>query len=281
MEDDSRVPSKGPVLSTIEIGSQKILPAVFVANIENYALLGWETQLALGVTYTIAGVDMVRPATKVRTVFNPVIRRVRAAEDATIPARSEVIVSSAIDGEGTPKTTLISTSPEMERARVAVRKILVNATRGDCLARLLNPSEEYKVVKRGDVISRAEEVDELQSPTPQSPVSTFNEVPAHLEDLFDKTITESQLESHVAEGLKQLLIKHAHVLATFNADLGRTNVVEHHIDTGNSAPIRQPPQRIPIAQQPECKKAEGDMLAQFVIEPGQSPWASSVVLVSL
>ena len=161
MEDGSRVPTKSPVLCTIEISSQKILAPVFVSNIENYALLGWETQLALGVTYTIAGVDMVRPATKVRAVFNPVIRRVRAAEDATIPARSEVIVSSAIDGGGTPKTTLISTSPKMERAGVAVGKVLVNATRGDCPARLLNPSEVSKVVKRGDIIAGAEEVDEL------------------------------------------------------------------------------------------------------------------------
>ena len=69
------------------------------------------------------------------------------------------------------------------------------------------------------------------------------------------------------------------MLATSDADLGRTNVVEHHIDTGNSAPIRQPRRRIPIAQQPECEKAEGDMLAQCVIELGQNPWASPVVLV--
>ena len=69
------------------------------------------------------------------------------------------------------------------------------------------------------------------------------------------------------------------MFVTSDEDLGRKNVVEHYIDTGDSAPIRQPPRQIPMAQQPECNKAVADMLAQGVIEPGQSPWASSVVHV--
>ena len=279
MADGSRVPTKGPVLCTIEVGNKKIVDAVFVAGIEDYALLGWEAQLALGVTYTIAGVNMVRPGPSVRAVFNPTIRRVRAVEDTIIPARTEVIVPGVIEGEGTPKTILISTSAEMEEAGVAVGKVLVNANRKDCPVRLLNPSEEAKLVKKGDVIAGAEEVDELRSPTPLNQAPQSNEVPPHLRELYEKTVTEGQLEPHVADGLKQLLIKHADVFATSDEDLGRTNVVEHHIDTGNSAPIRQAPRRIPIAQQPECEKAVADMLAQGVIEPGQSPWASPVVLV--
>ncbi len=279
MADGSRVSTKGPVLCTIEVGCQKIIDAVFVANIEDYALLGWEAQLALGVTYTIAGVDMVQPTTRVRSVFNPTVRRVRAAEDIVIPGRSEMIVPGTIEGGGTSTTTLISTSPEMESAGVAVGKVLVNATHGDCLVRLLNPSETSQAIRQGDVIAGAEEVDELQSPSPQISVATPNEIPAHLTELYEKTVTEGNLEPHVAQKLKHLLIKHAGVFATSDEDLGRTNVVEHHIDTSDHAPIRQAPRRIPLAQQPECDKAIADMLAQGVIEPGQSPWASPVVLV--
>ena len=127
-----------------------VLAQVNKAN-EDYALLGWETQLALGITYTIAGVNMVKPTTKVHHL-QP-IRRVKAAEDVIIPARSEVIVPGIIEGEGTPKTTLISSSPEMEKARVAVGKVLVSATRGDCSVRFLNPSEESPIVKKGDIIA--------------------------------------------------------------------------------------------------------------------------------
>ena len=79
----------------------------------------------------------------------------------------------------------------MERAGVAVGKVLVNVTRGDCLVRHpLNPSEESKVVKRCDVIVGAGEADELQSLTPQCLVSAFNKVPAHQNELIDKTVTE-------------------------------------------------------------------------------------------
>ena len=63
MADGSRVPTKGPVLCAIEVGNQKIIDAVFVANIEDHALIGQEVQLTLGVTYTIAGVKMVRTTT--------------------------------------------------------------------------------------------------------------------------------------------------------------------------------------------------------------------------
>ena len=279
MADGSRVRTKGPVLCVIEVGNQKIIDAVFVADMEDYALLGWEAQLALGVIYTIAGVNKVYPTTRVRSVFNPTKRRVRAVEDTIITARTEVIVPGTIKGEGTPKTTLISMSPVMEEAGVAVGKVLVNVTRRDCPVRLFYPSEKPKVVKKGDVIAGAEEVDELQSPMSQSLLNISDEVPVPLKELYEKTVTEGQLEPYIAEGLKQLLIKHANVFATSDKDLGHTNFVEHHIDTGDSAPFRQAPCQIPIAQQPECEKAVADMLAQGVIEPGQSPWALPVVLV--
>jgi hypothetical protein len=64
-----------------------------------------------------------------------------------------------------------------------------------------------------------------------------------------------------------------------NMDLGRTSVVVHDIDTGDSLPIRQPPRRPPTALQPVIEKEVQAMLEAGVIEPGQSPWSSPVVLV--
>ena len=62
-------------------------------------------------------------------------------------------------------------------------------------------------------------------------------------------------------------------------DLGLTNLTEHHIDTGNSHPLRQPPRRVPHALGHEEKTAIEQMLVQGVIVESSSPWASPIVLV--
>lgn len=61
-------------------------------------------------------------------------------------------------------------------------------------------------------------------------------------------------------------------------DLGWTNLVTHHIDTGNSWPFRQPMSRYPPAHLEAIDKQLTDMIRQDVIEPSASPWASNIVL---
>ena len=61
--------------------------------------------------------------------------------------------------------------------------------------------------------------------------------------------------------------------------MGRTDKVKHQIDTGSSAPIRQHVRRLPPARREEVKKLLKHMLAQDVIQPTNSPWASPVILV--
>ena len=62
-------------------------------------------------------------------------------------------------------------------------------------------------------------------------------------------------------------------------DQGRTNVVNHKIDTGAALPIRQRARRLPVRQRGEEATQIKDMTARGVITPSESPWASPVVLV--
>ena len=75
-----------------------------------------------------------------------------------------------------------------------------------------------------------------------------------------------------------LLFKHADVFASSTADLGRTNKVRHHIDTGTAQPIRQAVRRISPHCREEVRALLEQMLAKGVVEPSSSPWASPVVL---
>ena len=65
--------------------------------------------------------------------------------------------------------------------------------------------------------------------------------------------------------------------ARSSTDIGYCDLLQHDIDTGDSAPIRQPPRRPPLAS----GTAEDDLINAMsadVIEPSDSPWASPVCL---
>ena len=51
------------------------------------------------------------------------------------------------------------------------------------------------------------------------------------------------------------------------------------ITTGDHTPVRQPARRMPFSLRSDVDRMVGEMLAQGVIEPSSSPWASPVVLV--
>ena len=60
--------------------------------------------------------------------------------------------------------------------------------------------------------------------------------------------------------LKTLLDEYADIFSSGPADLGRTGVVKHQIDTGDSPPIKQAPRRVPLHQQEVVRQHVEDML---------------------
>jgi len=61
--------------------------------------------------------------------------------------------------------------------------------------------------------------------------------------------------------------------------MGRTNLVQHTIDTGDHRPIRQPLRRHPRAHLDEIDRQVDELLQNGFVEPAASPWVSNVVLV--
>jgi hypothetical protein len=115
--------------------------------------------------------------------------------------------------------------------------------------------------------------------TEDNQVQPVPELPDHLQLLFAETCAREKLNEDARAKLRLLLEKHHALFATSSRDLGHTTLVEHDIDTGDCLPIRQPPRRPPIAQQPIIEQHLKEMLEAGVIEPAQSPWAAPVVLV--
>ena len=104
------------------------------------------------------------------------------------------------------------------------------------------------------------------------------QLPVHLQDVFARSSVH--LDCSQKEVLAKLLLDYHQVFARSTDDLGKTNLVQHTINTGNAIPVRQPARRQPLGKR-EAERAEiQNMLKRGIIEPSSSPWSSNVVLVT-
>jgi len=85
-----------------------------------------------------------------------------------------------------------------------------------------------------------------------SPDATDSAVPPYLRVLFLSTAEKAHLSPTMASDFKQPLLQHQDTFSRSSTDIGFCNLLEHDIDTGDAAPIRQPPRR-PLQPQGQPK----------------------------
>ena len=76
-----------------------------------------------------------------------------------------------------------------------------------------------------------------------------------------------------------MIEKYSFLFAMNSLDLGRMDLVKHHIQLDNYTPIKDRYRRIPPHQYKEVCKHLKEMLDIGAIRRSNSPWASPVVLV--
>jgi hypothetical protein len=79
--------------------------------------------------------------------------------------------------------------------------------------------------------------------------------------------------------VQDIFEKHPNVIATDLTQLGRTNIVTHHIDTGNAREIKQHPYRMSPKHETFIKEEIGRLEQQGLIVPSHSPWTSPALVV--
>lgn len=141
--------------------------------------------------------------------------------------------------------------------------------------RLMNPSKEAQNIYKGTFVATLSAVDSIYENDGQSYL--IEGCPSHLKDLYKRSV--AGLTADNAKAVKDLLLRYSHLFAANDADLGRTKVIEHTIDTGTATPIKQHARRIPNHMQAEADQHVNDILKRGVIEVCSSPWSSPVVLV--
>lgn len=132
-------------------------------------------------------------------------------------------------------------------------------TQGDCHLLTDNNSELDEADLQGSVEEKA------------------GPVPVHVMPLYEATrdLSVTQRASVV-----ELLNKHGELFVKSASEMGMTSLCEHIIDTGDAAPVRDAPRRLPLPKRLMVEESLQKLKELGVIRPSSSPWAACPVLVS-
>ena len=76
-----------------------------------------------------------------------------------------------------------------------------------------------------------------------------------------------------------LLKKNEDVFAKDEFDVGKSNILRAHIDTGGAKPVRQKPYRTPKVYRDEIKRQLDEMIQAKLVSPSNSSWAAPILAV--
>ena len=112
--------------------------------------------------------------------------------------------------------------------------------------RILNPSHEKRVVRKGTTVGTIStvEVDSVVVPGNESAGEVEVNLPVHLHDLYDRSLVNLDVRYHAE--VKSCLTEFQDVFSTGEGDIGQTGAVKHHISTGDARPIKERPRRHPL-----------------------------------
>ncbi|XP_069125649.1 uncharacterized protein [Argopecten irradians] len=165
--------------------------------------------------------------------------RVSATEQRIIPPNSEVIIPGKLHthaGETlTGDSLLVEGSVSFVKGEKAlVARSLVTAASVVPL-RLMNVQDKPQVIYTGTTIATASLVDVVcQGDLPDGETDSLR---TDLKQLLERSMTS--LDEKQYKEVEDLLRQYRHVFAENDADLGRTSLVKHRIETGSAKPIKQ------------------------------------------
>ena len=150
--------------------------------------------------------------------------------------------------------------------RVTVFRTVVPDRIDDIPVRVVNLNKKSVNICAGTLVSDLEQV-EVCNAQEETPVKVRCEDTSQgMVDGVDETVGEDDRQRLLA-----VLSEFSSTFSRGNNDLGRTDVITHTIDTGDSKPVRQALRRHPPAHEEAIRQHVGDMLEQGVIERTQSP----------
>lgn len=166
------------------------------------------------------------------------------------------------------------------KKNLLVARTVVDPDQSQTVMSIINMSDTPVRLQRNTLVGTVhtvQSVQKLETSTSHEYCNT-KRLPEHLRPLVDNA--SEKLSQQQRKQLEHLLISYQDVFVGPDGKLGRTDLVKHEIDTGDSKPIKLPPRRTSYAQKQIIEQELDKMLAQDIIEPSNSPYAAPVLLVT-
>ena len=131
---------------------------------------------------------------------------------------------------------------QLQYSDLMIAKAVV--TPGDSIpVRVMNPTSRPVILYKGTNMALLSGIDEVICCQQSLPVSSVHQhcdnPPPVLEEVFRSLVGNTSVTGDQQDVLFSLLMEYADVFASTEDQLGRTNVLQHEIYTGNVSPIRQ------------------------------------------
>src|SRR6218665_2725559 len=198
-------------------------------------------------------------------------RRVIVAEAVEVSPKSQFDVAvRTLYGDLSSTAPAWMTETKEIQPGIPLARVVVRGGNDAIQVRVINLNEEPVTLGKDQLLGGLHpvEVDVLESSgEPKETSGDGFSLSALLEDL------PTEVTPKIRTQLERLLNDYRDVFSMNDTDLGRTNVTERRIDTGDAGPVRQPlPHRMAVDQHLD------NMLAAGTMEPTISEWSVNVEL---
>lgn len=204
--------------------------------------------------------------------------RVSMSETMVIPPGHEVVFEGLLEGHWDVSDCspgLIEAEPSLlENTGLLVASAVVEVGGPSVTLMVANVTDDPIEVGKGTTVGRLQPAVLVPEEAARPPTNGM--VPGHLQGMIADAapaLTDTQLTV-----LTELIARNQDVFVGPDGKLGRTTLVKHHIDTGDTRPIKQRLRRVSDTKRKVIEEEVGKMLEQDIIAPSNSAWASPVVL---
>ena len=217
----------------------------------------------------------------------------RTVNPITIDPNCETDITVKIARCQNGEEVLIEPIPWLQKMQLQGAKCVVTIQKGKSLVRLMNPTDKSIHLGGNKVIGLATslnadtvfslQTDSLDPDVVSTPVNGSEQQNSAHDEITDEELNLDFENSDLNEEQKQILhaflLQNKDVFTTGLHNLGKTHLLSHHIDTGDSPPVRTPHYKQTPAMRRETEMQIKEMLAHKIIEPSNSAWHSPVVLI--
>ena len=209
--------------------------------------------------------------------------RIHLAETVVVPGRHEMILPAKFKGDvcGGGVLGMVEPSPGFaEQHDLLLARVLAQPKDDMVPVRVINPSPAPVTLYQNTSVGIFSQLgDDALEPASCNRLATKKLRQTKPLVLEQFNLDAMNLSSPQRKELASLLDEFGDIFSPGTADLGRTGIVQHRINTGDHPPIKQAPRRVPMHQQGTVRQHVDDMLQHGVVQPSSSPWAASIVLV--